>query len=310
MAVFSRRALTTTFIQVGVFFLICYFITLLLPGRATDNATSNFDQETVRTSTRCTDCIVSDVKYEKSGGDSSPIQHSRPIRAGDSVSNAVTETHDSVHDRLTTLQPLGNKSHGRSKTGGSHHKLHSTEPTCKDPLCTEYLTKEDKKRFDSCLQKVQSYKGQPQDGQCHFMPQAHRMPVALASYPGSGNTWLRGLLETATGICTGFEFCDISMRVKGFAGENIVSGAVSVVKTHGFPHWKVKRKTSGVHFDSAIVLVRNPLDAFVAEWNRRVANNFRGSTVSLTSHVKSAGKEMFGEFKLCISIYSMVVVYN
>ena len=88
------------------------------------------------------------------------------------------------------------------------------------------------------------------------------------------------------------------MRVKGFAGENIVSGAVSVVKTHGFPHWKAKNKHSGVHFDSAVVLVRNPLDAFVAEWNRRVANNFRGKTVSFTSHVKSTGEEMFGELYL------------
>ena len=170
-------------------------------------------------------------------------------------------------------------------------------PKCSDPLCTEFLSKEDRNRFDSCLRKVQSHNGHPQDGACRFMSQTHRAPVALASYPGSGNTWLRGLLETATGVCTGFEFCDISMRVKGFAGENIVSGAVLVVKTHGFPSWKGKKGHSGggVRFDSAVFLVRNPLDAVVAEWNRRVANNFRGSTVSLTSHVKSARKEMFGE---------------
>ena len=29
--------------------------------------------------------------------------------------------------------------------------------------------------------------------------------MALASFPGSGNTWVRGLLETATGICTGIQ---------------------------------------------------------------------------------------------------------
>ena len=204
------------------------------------------------------------------------------------------------------VKVYSSKSSNDSKSGDSDHpelgqfrsqvSLHALEPNCKDTLCTEYLTKEDKSRFDSCLQKVKSYKGHPQDGQCHFMAQTHRAPVALASYPGSGNTWLRGLLETATGICTGFEFCDISMRVKGFAGENIVSGAVLVIKTHGHPRWKTQGKQgSGVHFNSAVVLVRNPLDALVAEWNRRVGNNFHGSTVSLTSHVKSAGKEMFGE---------------
>ena len=30
-----------------------------------------------------------------------------------------------------------------------------------------------------------------------------RAAVALVSFPGSGNTWVRGLLERATGICTG-----------------------------------------------------------------------------------------------------------
>ena len=38
---------------------------------------------------------------------------------------------------------------------------------------------------------------------CHFMNGTNRYPVALASFPGSGNTWVRGLLEQATGICTG-----------------------------------------------------------------------------------------------------------
>ena len=30
-----------------------------------------------------------------------------------------------------------------------------------------------------------------------------RGPVGLVSFPGSGNTWVRGLLQQATGICTG-----------------------------------------------------------------------------------------------------------
>ena len=38
---------------------------------------------------------------------------------------------------------------------------------------------------------------------CHFMNGTLRGSVALFSYPGSGNTWLRQLLEKATGICTG-----------------------------------------------------------------------------------------------------------
>ena len=34
-----------------------------------------------------------------------------------------------------------------------------------------------------------------------------RAAVALVSFPGSGNTWVRGLLQQATGVCTG-ESCD------------------------------------------------------------------------------------------------------
>ena len=38
---------------------------------------------------------------------------------------------------------------------------------------------------------------------CHFMDGNNRSPVCLESFPGSGNTWFRGLLERVTGICTG-----------------------------------------------------------------------------------------------------------
>ncbi len=40
-------------------------------------------------------------------------------------------------------------------------------------------------------------------GSCHFVNGTSRQPVALASFPGSGNTWVRGLLEKVTGVCTG-----------------------------------------------------------------------------------------------------------
>ena len=48
-----------------------------------------------------------------------------------------------------------------------------------------------------------------------------RSPVALNSQEGSGNTWLRGLLEKATGMCTGFYARDTDMRAHGFLGEGV-----------------------------------------------------------------------------------------
>ncbi len=41
-----------------------------------------------------------------------------------------------------------------------------------------------------------------------------RPPIALASYPGSGNTWLRYLLEGAGGIFTGSRYKDLQIQVR------------------------------------------------------------------------------------------------
>ena len=111
-------------------------------------------------------------------------------------------------------------------------------PKRSDPLCTEFLSKEDRSRFDS-----HNAYHLLQNGTCRFMSQSDRAPVALVSHPGSGNTWLRGLLETATGVCTGAVYCDFSLRAKGFTAEFIVSGAVLVVKTHLFPSGRIIRDT-------------------------------------------------------------------
>ena len=40
-------------------------------------------------------------------------------------------------------------------------------------------------------------------GKCRFMNGTGRGVVGLVSFPGSGNTWVRGLLQAVTGICTG-----------------------------------------------------------------------------------------------------------
>jgi len=96
--------------------------------------------------------------------------------------------------------------------------------------------------------------------------------VALASFHGSGNTWLRYLLEQATGIFTGSIYCDELLK-KTFPGEFIVSGNVVAVKTH---HADTPELPKDVQlflkkntYDKAIVLVRNPFDALLSEANRR-----------------------------------------
>ena len=80
---------------------------------------------------------------------------------------------------------------------------------CRDNLCSEFFSRLDKLFYDHCTDRlIQHHEKQPdlvslEPGKCHFMNGNNRAAVALASFPGSGNTWIRGLLEQATGICTG-----------------------------------------------------------------------------------------------------------
>ena len=68
-----------------------------------------------------------------------------------------------------------------------------------DPICRQYLLPVD---YSLLRNTTEQYQNLPY-GKCRFMNGSQRAPVALASFPGSGNTWVRGLLEQATGICTG-----------------------------------------------------------------------------------------------------------
>ena len=64
----------------------------------------------------------------------------------------------------------------------------------------------------------------------HFSPPG---PVtALFSRPGSGATWVRHLLELATGYETGSVYRDSQALLNGFSGEGIKDGSVLVVKDH------------------------------------------------------------------------------
>ena len=80
---------------------------------------------------------------------------------------------------------------------------------CRDRLCSEFLTPSDWSSFNRCT-KRQKYAVKWRNmslGKCHFMNGTNRAAVALVSFPGSGNTWVRGLLEQATGVCTGKFMC-------------------------------------------------------------------------------------------------------
>lgn len=87
--------------------------------------------------------------------------------------------------------------------------------------------------------------------------------IALASFPGSGNTWLRYLLQQSTGILTGSIYKDYGLLKSGFPAENVYNRSVLVVKTH---EWGPKAM---LPFNKAILLVRDPDKAILAEFNRQ-----------------------------------------
>ena len=67
-----------------------------------------------------------------------------------------------------------------------------------------------------------------------FLPKEKGLEkVALASLPGSGNTWVRHLIQLATGFMTGSEFADQELKQSGFPGEGVKDKRVVAVKVHG-----------------------------------------------------------------------------
>lgn len=102
---------------------------------------------------------------------------------------------------------------------------------------------------------------------------AIRDKVLLASYPRSGNSYLRKLLEKHTGIVTGSDSrsnrkLSASLLRFGFQGEGIVDSSVWIVKSH-YPErigafvFTVQR---------SVLLVRNPFDTILSYFNMCFTN--------------------------------------
>ena len=199
----------------------------------------------------------------------------------------------------TTIQLF----HGGAKLGLNKSKDSGKE--CSDNSCTSRLPPPSLGCYRLCEHLTYIKTGlSPTDppNVCKFRDGQQHLPVALVSVPGSGNTWVRGLLEKATGICTGSIYCDAPLRIKGFVGEYVHDGSVLVVKTHTSDYqWrgmKVENRNHDDYFyESAILLVRNPFDTFVAERHRSILlEKAERSEEEDTSHLYRVDRGAFGEF--------------
>ena len=178
----------------------------------------------------------------------------------------------------------------------------SAKKRCKSRVCREYLSKKDMGYFGYCWRKTRIQR-EVQRSVCWFINGTHRPPIALASFPGSGNTWVRGLLQQATSICTGGIYCDTTLRISGYPGESLRSGSTLVVKTHQTdPRWTgvfyppnttdsyFTREYNIPVYDAAILLIRNPFHALVAEWNRFMTVNMSDN------HIHTVDSKFFCKF--------------
>ncbi|XP_055511380.1 LOW QUALITY PROTEIN: WSC domain-containing protein 2-like [Leucoraja erinacea] len=162
-----------------------------------------------------------------------------------------------------------------------HFTLHEPED---EHLCAYKCTGEDYEQCGSAEYYV-VYQTQVQDNRCldrRFLPVRSKRLVALASFPGAGNTWGRHLMELTTGYYTGSYYFDGSLYNKGFKGErdHWKSGRLLCIKTHE----SGKREIEA--FDAAILLVRNPYKALMAEFNRKY-----GGHIGFASEAHWKGRE-------------------
>jgi len=96
--------------------------------------------------------------------------------------------------------------------------------------------------------------------------------VFLNSFPGSGNTWSRQLIEDTTGYYSGSTYSEGTMVQNGFLGEfdHPTSGTTIVVKNHG--------QNKMEYADGIILVVRNPYNAIIADFNRQTSHSHTGNT--------------------------------
>lgn len=101
-----------------------------------------------------------------------------------------------------------------------------------------------------------------------FEPEEWFEHLGLVSYPRSGNSMLRKLIEELTGIYSGSDTSPgrvLSMALKdyGLTGESLLSRDVWLIKSH----WPERMGHSKVRIERAVLLWRQPLPTFLSFWH-------------------------------------------
>ena len=107
------------------------------------------------------------------------------------------------------------------------------------------------------------------DGTFHFLDQTevignggHCNHIMFSSFPRSGNSFLRRLVEQLTGISTGSTLPLITgtfLQTMGMKGEGCIDDSIWITKSH---HPLLYFKAQAFNANKSFMVVRNPLDVF------------------------------------------------
>lgn len=165
-----------------------------------------------------------------------------------------------------------------------------------------YLDKLSRDRYEACKPKERHSSTRTARCRDVTFQEGKNAVVALTSPPGSGNTWVRYLLEQATGVYTGSIYCDTDLKAI-YPGEKVVSGNVIVVKTHRYATLDlptdVQAALGKTKYDKAILLLRNPYNCLLSEANRKWNTDSSVSNhVGLASDIFLTGKKNISRAQL------------
>ncbi|XP_033761170.1 WSCD family member CG9164-like [Pecten maximus] len=98
-----------------------------------------------------------------------------------------------------------------------------------------------------------------------FLPGRPKYRTALLSFPGSGNTWVRHLIQELTGFYTGSIYQDKTLAKNGFPGE---LEPVTNPSRHCIVYKSHQATTKTLQpFNKALIIIRNPLYAIKSVFN-------------------------------------------
>ncbi|XP_071814756.1 sialate:O-sulfotransferase 2-like [Apostichopus japonicus] len=137
----------------------------------------------------------------------------------------------------------------------------------------------------------------------------------LYSYEGSGSTWLRYLLELASGFHTGSHYRDNDDYMNGFIGEAMdpLDRTVLLVKNRG-PN--ITRAFPDAAYEEAVILIRDPYEAILSSYFKQLYEDvgyidydlFR--TREWMEFVDLESKKwVFGARYSCITVHPSITVY-